>query len=101
MPANTAGAATDSRRRSIGGWRKATRRRSVRELWHLGFRSGQHGWAKIAHSCGFSQRANGGRLSDAEPQRGPAVKSRSQAHGAKCEKSLNDKVFGAANESLL
>jgi hypothetical protein len=40
------------------------------------------------------------RRNDAEPRRGPAVKSRSQAHGAKCEKSLNGKVFGAANESF-
>jgi hypothetical protein len=42
-----------------------------------------------------------GRRSDAEPQRGPAVKSRSQAHWAKCEKSLNGRSFRAANESLL
>jgi hypothetical protein len=42
-----------------------------------------------------------GRLEDAELQRGPAVKSRSWAHRAKCEKSLNGRVFGAANESLL
>jgi hypothetical protein len=42
-----------------------------------------------------------GRLSDAEPQRGPAVKSRSLAHGAKCEKSLNGNIFRAANESFL
>jgi len=38
---------------------------------------------------------------DAEPQRGPEVKSRSKAHWAKYEKSLNDGVFCAANESLL
>jgi hypothetical protein len=36
----------------------------------------------------------------AEPQRGPPAKSRSQAHGAKCEKSLSGNIFGAANESL-
>jgi hypothetical protein len=42
-----------------------------------------------------------GRRDDVERQRGPAVKSRSLAHGAKCEKSLNGKVFGAANKSLL
>jgi len=42
----------------------------------------------------------GGRLSGGEPQRGPAVKSRSWAHWAKCEKSLNGKVFGAAGESF-
>jgi hypothetical protein len=42
-----------------------------------------------------------GRRNDAEPRRGPKSKSRSQAHWAKCEKSLNGKVFGAANESLL
>jgi hypothetical protein len=41
-----------------------------------------------------------GRRNDFEPQRGPTVKSRSQALWAKCEKSLNDKVFGAANESF-
>jgi len=40
------------------------------------------------------------RRNDAEPQRGPVVKSRSQAHWAKCEKSLNVKVFGAASESF-
>jgi hypothetical protein len=38
--------------------------------------------------------------SDVELQRGPAVKSRSWAYCAKCEKSLNGKVFGAANESF-
>jgi hypothetical protein len=48
----------------------------------------------------FASARTRGRLSVAEPQRGPAVKSRSQAHGAKCEKSLNGKAFGAANESL-
>jgi hypothetical protein len=37
---------------------------------------------------------------DVEPQRGPAVKSRSQVHGAKCEKSLNGKAFCAASESF-
>jgi hypothetical protein len=36
----------------------------------------------------------------AEPQPGPAVKSRTKAHGAKCKKSLSGKVFGAADESL-
>jgi hypothetical protein len=41
-----------------------------------------------------------GRRGDAEPRRGPAVKSRSQARWAKCEKWLNGKVFGAANESF-
>jgi hypothetical protein len=42
-----------------------------------------------------------GRRDDVERQRGPAVKSRSWAHWAKCKKSLNGKAFGAANESLL
>jgi hypothetical protein len=46
-----------------------------------------------------SARTHGWR-NDAQPQRGPAVKSRSQAHGAKCEKSLNGNVFGAASESF-
>jgi hypothetical protein len=41
-----------------------------------------------------------GRRDDAEPQRGPPVKSHSQAHWTKCEKPLNDKVFGAASESF-
>ena len=36
----------------------------------------------------------------AEPQRGPAVKSRTKAHGTNCEKSLNGNIFGAANESF-
>jgi len=36
----------------------------------------------------------------AEPQHGPAVKSRNWAHGAKCKKSLSGNIFGAANESL-
>jgi hypothetical protein len=31
---------------------------------------------------------------------GPAVKSRSQADAAKCEKSLNGKILGAVCESL-
>jgi hypothetical protein len=48
----------------------------------------------------FASARMRGRRSDAEPQRGPLVKSRSQAHRAKCEKSLNGKVFGAANESF-
>jgi len=48
----------------------------------------------------FASARMRGRRSDAEPQRGPTVKSRSQAHGAKCEKSLNGKVFGAASESF-
>jgi hypothetical protein len=42
-----------------------------------------------------------GRRNDVDPQRGPAVKSRSQAHWARCKKSLNGKVFGAASESFL
>jgi hypothetical protein len=37
----------------------------------------------------------------AEPQPGPAAKSRNQAHGAKCKKSLSSNIFGAANESLI
>jgi hypothetical protein len=49
----------------------------------------------------FESARRRGQRNDVEPQRGPAVKSRSQAHRAKCEKSLNGKVFGAANESLL
>jgi hypothetical protein len=48
----------------------------------------------------FASAQTRGRRNDAEPQRGPAVKSRSSAHWAKCEKSLNGKVFGAANESF-
>jgi len=49
----------------------------------------------------FASAPTRGQRSDAEPQRGLAVKSRSQADWAKCEKSLNGKVFGAASESLL
>jgi hypothetical protein len=49
----------------------------------------------------FASARTRGRRNDAEPQRRPAVKSRSQAHGTKCEKSLKGKVFGAASESLL
>jgi hypothetical protein len=41
-----------------------------------------------------------GRRNEGEPQRRPAVKSRSQSHGAKCKKSLNDMDFGAASESF-
>jgi hypothetical protein len=48
----------------------------------------------------FAIAGTRGRRHDAEPQRGSAAKSRSQAHGAKSEKSLNGKVFGAASESL-
>jgi hypothetical protein len=48
----------------------------------------------------FASARTRGRRSDAEPQRGPTVKSRSQARWANCEKSLNGKVFGAASESL-
>jgi hypothetical protein len=36
----------------------------------------------------------------AEPQPGLEAKSRSQAQGAKCKKSLSGNIFGAANESL-
>jgi hypothetical protein len=46
-PANTAGAATDSRRRSLNPQAIAAR---------VSF--GRHGRAKSAYSCGFSQRAN-------------------------------------------
>jgi hypothetical protein len=42
-----------------------------------------------------------GQRNDAERRRRPAVKSRGKARWAKCEKSLNGKVFGAANESFL
>jgi hypothetical protein len=49
----------------------------------------------------FASARMRGRRNNGGPRRGPAVKSRSQAHWAKCEKSLNGKVFGAANESLL
>jgi hypothetical protein len=48
----------------------------------------------------FASARTRGRRNDAEARRGPAVKSRTQAHGAKCEKSLHGKVFGAASESL-
>jgi hypothetical protein len=48
----------------------------------------------------FASARTRGRRNDGEPQRGPTVKSRSQVHGAKCEKSLNGKVFGAASESF-
>jgi hypothetical protein len=48
----------------------------------------------------FASRQMRGKSNTTEPQRGPAVKSRSQAHWAKCEKSLNGNGFGAANESL-
>jgi hypothetical protein len=48
----------------------------------------------------FERARTCGRRNDGEQQRGPAVKSRSQAHWTKCEKSLNGKVFGAANESF-
>jgi hypothetical protein len=41
-----------------------------------------------------------GAFKIAEPQHGPAVKSRIWAHRAKCEKSLSGNIFGAANESL-
>jgi len=41
-----------------------------------------------------------GAFKTAEPQRGPVVKSRTKAHGAKCKKSLSGNIFGAANESL-
>ena len=50
--------------------------------------------------AGFRGRANARCIQTAEPQRGSAVKSRTKAHGAKCKKSLNGKVFDAANESL-
>jgi hypothetical protein len=50
--------------------------------------------------AGFRGCANARPVVDAEPQRGPAVKSRTKAHGAKCEKSLSGNIFGAANESL-
>jgi len=36
-----------------------------------------------------------------EPQHGPAIKSRTKAHWTKCEKSLIDMNFRAANESFL
>jgi hypothetical protein len=49
----------------------------------------------------FRNARRRGQRGDAEPQRGPAVKSRSQAHWAKCEKSLNGKIFRAACESFL
>jgi hypothetical protein len=49
---------------------------------------------------GFAARERAAARNDAEPQRGRAVKSRSWAHGAKCEKSLNGKIFGVANESF-
>jgi hypothetical protein len=48
----------------------------------------------------FESARTRSRRNEAEPQRGPVVKSRSGAHGAKCEKSLNGKVFGAASESF-
>jgi hypothetical protein len=48
----------------------------------------------------FASARTRGRRNDAEPQRGPAVKSRSSADSAKCEKSLNGKNFGTANESF-
>jgi hypothetical protein len=48
----------------------------------------------------FAARRIRGRRDGVEPQRGPAAKSRVKAHWAKCEKSLNGKVFGAANESF-
>jgi hypothetical protein len=41
-----------------------------------------------------------GRRNAVEPRRGPAVKSRSLTHWAKCKKSLNGKVFAAASESF-
>jgi hypothetical protein len=58
------------------------------------------GWKSRIYG-GFRGARTCGRLGDVEPQRGPAVKSRSWAHWAKCKKSLNGKAFGAANESLL
>jgi hypothetical protein len=48
----------------------------------------------------FRNARTRGRRNDVEPQRGPAVKSRSQAQWAKCKKSLNGRVFRAANESF-
>jgi hypothetical protein len=56
---------------------------------------GKRVFMRVFESARMRGRRNGG-----EPQRGPAAKSRSQAHWAKCEKSLNGKVFGAASESL-
>ena len=56
------------------------------------------GGRKSRIHAGFRNARIRGRRNDAEPQRGPGIKSRSQAHWAKCEKSLNGKVFGAANE---
>jgi hypothetical protein len=50
---------------------------------------------------GFRGTRIRGGLDEIEPQHGPAVKSRSLAHRTKCEKSLNGKVFRAANESFL
>ena len=50
--------------------------------------------------AGFRGCANARCVQTAEPQRGPAVKSRTKAHRAKCKKSLSGNIFGAANESL-
>jgi len=41
------------------------------------------------------------RRSGGEPQRRPAVKSRSQADSAKCEKALNGRDFGAVLRIIL
>jgi hypothetical protein len=66
-----------------------------------GFVRAVMGGRKSRIHAGFRSARIRGRLSDAGPQRGPAVKSRSQPHWAKCKRSLNGKVLGAANEALL
>jgi hypothetical protein len=58
------------------------------------------GGRKSRIHAGFRSARTCGRLDNVEPQRGPTVKLRSQAHWAKCEKSLNGKTFGATNESF-
>jgi hypothetical protein len=48
----------------------------------------------------FEKRANPRPRNDGEPQRRLAAKSRSERESCEGKKSLNGKVFGAANESL-
>jgi hypothetical protein len=58
------------------------------------------GGRKSRNHAGFRRARRRGWLGDAEPLRGPTIQSRSQAHWAKCKKSLNGKSFSAANESF-
>ena len=61
---------------------------------------GVMGGRKPRIHAGFRRVRMRERRSDAEPPRGPVVKSRSLADWAKCEKSLNGNNFGAASESF-